>query len=271
MEEERAERKEESPREHGKVQCRGMESPVPLRGGALTTAWAPCSRASVRLAPCLRPAHRSRLERIPLTAVSSSRSFKNRLKKKCLSVFPSTLQARKSHPARPPPTQTPPPPLRCRQRGLYNLKKSPCVAQGGLSRPGRRRSFQEKKLETCWHTSAPCLPREQPGKKLGLSTSAAAPSTVRRSTTGGGSRAALLPVTAQASPVLPQQRQAGTHPGQAMLPIPRAGAEQDGPNRPHAESPGSPDPGQARLAGTAPHADPAANQGSTSHEMPPRQ
>lgn len=77
---------------------------------------------------CLASAHRSRLERIPLTA-SSSWSFKNRFKKKCFSVFPSMLQARKSHPARPPSTQMPPP-LCCCQRDLYNLKKSPCVAQG---------------------------------------------------------------------------------------------------------------------------------------------
>lgn len=79
---------------------------------------------------------RSRSQRFPPLGHSKIDS-----RKKCLSVFPSTLQARKSHPARPPPTQTPPP-LCCHQRGLYNLKKSPCVAQGGFVQA--RRSFQEE-------------------------------------------------------------------------------------------------------------------------------
>lgn len=72
-------------------------------------------------------------------------------RKKRLSVFPSTLQARKSHPARPPPTQTPPP-LCCHQRGLYNLKKSPCVAQGGLSRP--EGAFRRKARNPLAHVSS---------------------------------------------------------------------------------------------------------------------
>lgn len=118
------EKQEEKRRSFGKSGWQGVGAearrPPAHSGGALSTASALCGRA-VCACPSLCPAQ---LKRILITAVSSSRAFKNRFKGKRLSVFPSTLQARKFHPARPSPKQTPPP-LCCPQRGLYNLKKSP--------------------------------------------------------------------------------------------------------------------------------------------------
>lgn len=126
-------------------------------GGGPDMPWGPCSRASVRWPPaCALPSAAgcggSRSQRFPPLGHSKIDSRKKRL-----SVFPSTLQARKSHPARPPPTQTPPP-LRCRQRGLYNLKKSPCAARGGFVQARQERELSGRKLETRWHASAPCSP-----------------------------------------------------------------------------------------------------------------
>lgn len=120
------EKQEEKRRSFGKRGWQGFGAeagrPPAHSGEALSTASALCGRA-VCACPSLCPAARSQLKRILITAVSSSRAFKNRFKRKCLSVFPSTLQARKFHPARPSPKQTPPP-LCCPQRGLYNLRVS---------------------------------------------------------------------------------------------------------------------------------------------------
>lgn len=210
--------------------------------------------------PSLHPAPRSQVKRSLITAVSSSQSFKNRFKKKRLSVFPSTLQARKFHPARPSPTQTPPP-VCCPQRGLYNHKESPWVAPGGSSRRGTG-SFQGERQKPAG-THQLQLSREQLGKKLGLSGSTAAPLTVKGSTVDG------------AEPRFSRLQQ----PRQGMFPVPRTAAGQDGPNwlhankpiQPHAKSAGSPCPSCARLAVTDPHTEPTVNQGSASHRMPPCQ
>ena len=173
-------------------------------GGALTTAWARCSPASVRLAPCPP----QRLERIPLTAVSSSRSLKNRFKKKlpqCFSKHTASQRDLLQH--------------QRRQRALCNLKKSPCTAQGGC--PGQAGAFRKKAGNLLAPISS--LP---PRGAAGAETRARS----EQSRAPPGHRSS----------------QPAAHPGQAMVPVPHAGAGRDGPswlhatvpNRPHAEHPG---------------------------------
>lgn len=85
--------------------------------------------------------------------------------KKYHSALPDTLQGRKSHPTRPPLTQTPPPP-RCHQRGLYNLNKSHRTAQRGLPRTCGTGNSREESQQSA---STLQLPLGAPGEKPALS------------------------------------------------------------------------------------------------------
>lgn len=214
-------------------------------GGGPDMPWGPCSRASVHWPPaCALPSAAScggsRSQRFPPLGHSKIDSRKNAsvfFQVRCKPgnrIQQDLLQHKRL--------------LLCAAvREVFITLKSLPVRRGGIC-PGQagEGAFRKKTRNPLARVSS-VLPREQPGKKLGLSASAAAPSTVRGSVTGGGSGAVLPPVTAPAIPVLPQQ-QAGAQPGQAMLPVPQAGAGQGGPNwlhatvpnRPHAESPGRP-------------------------------
>lgn len=238
MEEERGEGKEESPREHGRAQCGGTESPVLCRGGpGHRAARQACARPPACAQPITAGWRGSRSQQFPPLSHSKIDSRKKAsvfFQVRCKPgkrIQQDLLQHRRL--------------LRSAavREAFITLKRLPVWHRGILAR--QERELSGRKLETRWHVSAPSLPREQPGKKLGLGASAADPSTVQESTTE--SRATLPPVTAPASPVL-LQPQAGAQPGQAMLPIPQAGAGQDGPkwlratvrNSPHAQRPGPP-------------------------------
>lgn len=200
--------------------------PHPALGGILTTAWAPCSPTCA-----WPPAHRSgwrgsHAQQFPPLGHSKIDSGKGKKKKKCLSVFPSTLQARKSHPARSPPTQT----------SLL------CAAV--------REVFMTLKSLPVWHGGG-------------------CPGQAGEGELSGGKTRNLL---AHVSSLRPQgaAREETRAWCELCSSFDRAreqshGAAQDGANRP--QEPGIP----RSWPGTAPHADPAANWGSTSSKTPPRQ
>lgn len=112
--------------------CRGTESP----------GHSPAAAQWSKHTPGPLPIHTSQLGRILLTPTSSPQSFKHKHEKKYHSALSDILRGRKSHPARPPLTQTPPP-LCCPQRGLYNLNKfhytaqKVCPGQGALGKKAR--------------------------------------------------------------------------------------------------------------------------------------
>lgn len=183
--------------------------PHPAPRGILTTAWAPCSRASVCLAPCLRPAQRSgwrgsHSQQFPPLGHSK---IDSRKKKKRLGVFPSTLQARKSHPARPLPTQTS---LLCAaiREVFMTLKSLPVWHRGGWpGQAGEGELSGRKTRNLLAHVSALC-----PQGAAGEETRA----------------------WCELCSSFDREREQ-SH-----------GAGHDGANQPQAKSPGSPGPGQAQ-------------------------